>query len=86
MAQQVSGPVNAVAPEATTNGLFTDTLAHVLHRPAFVPVPNFALKTVFGELSQTLLEGANVRPKVLELSGFRFDYPRLEDALEALVG
>lgn len=85
-AQQVSGPVNAVAPEATTNELFTDTLAHVLRRPAFLPVPNFALRTVFGELSQTLLEGANVRPKVLELSGFRFDYPRLEDALEALVG
>lgn len=85
-AQHVSGPVNAVAPEATTNEHFTETLAHVLHRPAFLPVPNFALRTVFGELSQALLlEGANVRPRVLELSGFRFDYPRLEDALEAVV-
>jgi uncharacterized protein (TIGR01777 family) len=83
-AQQVRGPVNTVAPEATTNEHFTDTLAHVLHRPAFLPVPNFALKTVFGELSQALLEGANVRPRVLEHMGFRFDYPRLEDALEAL--
>lgn len=85
-AQHVSGPVNAVAPEATTNASFTETLAHVLKRPAFLSVPNFALKTVFGELSRTLLEGANVRPRVLELSGFRFDYPRLEDALEAVVG
>ena len=85
-AQSVRGPVNAVAPESTTNELFTETLAHVLHRPAFLPVPNFALKTVFGELSQALLEGANARPRVLELSGFRFDYPRLEDALEAIVG
>jgi uncharacterized protein (TIGR01777 family) len=83
-AQHVRGPINTVAPEATTNAHFTDTLAHVLHRPAFLPVPNFALKTAFGELSQALLEGANVRPRVLELTGFRFDYPRLEDALEAL--
>lgn len=85
-AQHVTGPVNTVAPEATTNELFTETLAHVLHRPAFLPVPNFALKTIFGELSQALLQGANVRPRVLELSGFRFDYPRLEDALESVVG
>jgi uncharacterized protein len=85
-AQTVRGPVNAVAPEATTNEHFTETLAHVLRRPAFLPVPNFALKSVFGELSQALLlEGANVRPRVLELTGFRFDYPRLEDALETLV-
>jgi uncharacterized protein (TIGR01777 family) len=84
-AQTVSGAVNAVAPEATKNEHFTETLAHVLGRPAFLPVPNFALKTVFGELSQALLEGANVRPRVLELSGFRFDYPRLEDALESVV-
>jgi uncharacterized protein (TIGR01777 family) len=83
-AQQISGPVNCVAPEATTNETFTETLAHVLRRPAFLPVPNFAIKTVFGELSEALLEGANVRPRVLELSGFRFDYPRLEDALEAI--
>jgi NAD dependent epimerase/dehydratase family enzyme len=85
-AQNVRGAVNAVAPEATTNEHFTETLAHVLRRPAFLPVPNFALKGVFGELSQALLEGANVRPRALELSGFRFDYPRLEDALEAMVG
>lgn len=84
-ANQMRGPVNCVAPEATTNEVFTETLAHVLRRPAILPVPNFAIKTVFGELSQALLEGANVRPRALELSGFRFDYPRLEDALEAIL-
>jgi uncharacterized protein len=46
----------------------------------------FALRAALGELSQVLLEGANVRPRVLEHTGFRFDYPRLEDALEALLG
>jgi uncharacterized protein len=83
-ASQVSGPVNTVAPEATTNQEFTEVLGRALHRPALVAVPNFALRGVLGELSQVVLEGANVRPRVLEHVGFRFDYPRLEDALEAL--
>ena len=81
----ISGPVNSVAPEATTNEDFTEVLSRVLRRPAWFAVPNFALKTALGELSQMLLEGANVRPRVLEQAGFRFDYPRLEDALEAIV-
>jgi uncharacterized protein len=83
--QGISGPVNTVAPEATNNQDFSETLAHVLGRPAFLPVPQLALKAALGELSQVVLEGANVRPRVLDQSGFRFDYPRLEDALEAIL-
>jgi uncharacterized protein len=85
-AQTISGPVNTVAPEATTNEHFTEVLSAVLHRPALFSVPNFALKGALGELSQALLEGANVRPRVLEQAAFRFDYPRLEDALVSLIG
>jgi NAD dependent epimerase/dehydratase family enzyme len=85
-APSISGAVNTVAPEATTNEDFTEVLSRALRRPAWLSVPNFALKTALGELSQMLLEGANVRPRVLEQVGFRFDYPRLEDALEAIVG
>jgi uncharacterized protein (TIGR01777 family) len=84
-AQTIGGPVNCVAPEATTNEQFVETLSIVVHRPAWFAVPNFALRSALGELSQALLEGANVRPRVLEQAGFRFDYPRLEDALEAIV-
>lgn len=85
-ANDLSGPVNSVAPEATTNEEFTETLGRTLHRPTLFTLPQFALKTALGELSQVLLEGANVRPRVLEQAGFRFDYPRLEDALEAVLG
>jgi uncharacterized protein (TIGR01777 family) len=85
-ATEIRGPVNAVAPEPVTNEEFTETLGRVVRRPTLLPVPNFALRAALGELSQVLLEGANVRPRVLEQAGFRFDYPRLEDALEALLG
>jgi NAD dependent epimerase/dehydratase family enzyme len=69
-----------------TNELFTDTLAAALHRPAAIPVPAFALKAALGSemAKELLLTGANVRPKKLEIAGYRFELPRLEDALAAL--
>ena len=83
----LSGPVNAVAPESVTNALFTETLARVLHRPAPLPVPAFALRAALGSdfASELLLGGANVRPRKLEVAGYRFEYPRLDDALEAML-
>jgi uncharacterized protein (TIGR01777 family) len=83
----VSGPVNAVAPEAITNEQFTEALGNVLSRPTVLPVPAFALKAVVGaELAQqALLTGANVRPRKLEVAGYRFEYPRIDDALEAML-
>jgi uncharacterized protein (TIGR01777 family) len=84
-ATEITGVVNAVAPEPVTNEAFTEVLGRIVRRPTLLPVPVFALKAALGELSQVLLEGANVRPRVLEHAGFRFDYPRLEDALEAVL-
>jgi uncharacterized protein (TIGR01777 family) len=84
-ATEINGVVNAVAPEPATNEEFTHLLGRIVRRPTLLPLPVFALKAALGELSQVLLEGANVRPRVLEHAGFRFDYPRLEDALEALL-
>jgi uncharacterized protein (TIGR01777 family) len=83
---ELSGPVNVVAPENVTNALFADTLAATLHRPAAIPVPGFVLKAAFGSemARELLLTGANVRPKKLEIAGYRFELPRLEDALAAL--
>jgi len=82
----VAGPLNAVAPEAVTNATFTATLARVLHRPAFLPVPAAALRLAFGQMAQeTLLAGARVEPEVLRASGYPFRFPRLEDALVAAV-
>jgi uncharacterized protein (TIGR01777 family) len=78
----LSGAVNAVAPNAVTNQEFTKTLGKVLSRPTFLPVPEFAIKTLFGEMGETLLlEGARVLPQKLQDAGFEFDFPNLEDAM-----
>jgi uncharacterized protein (TIGR01777 family) len=78
----IRGPVNAVAPEPVRNADFTRTLGRVLHRPAVIPVPAFALRLAFGEMADgAILASARVVPAVLQASGFQFKYPKLEGAL-----
>jgi len=83
----LSGPVNAVAPNPVTNREFTRTLAKILRRPAFVPLPAFAARLALGEMAnELLLASARVAPARLLEAGFEFGFPRLEDALGALLG
>lgn len=80
-----SGFINAVSPQVVTNKEFTKTLATVLNRPAFLPAPSFALKVIFGEMSEILLEGQWVIPqKALDLN-YQYEFPSLESALSNLV-
>jgi uncharacterized protein (TIGR01777 family) len=76
------GPVNVVAPGAVTNAEFTATLARVLGRPAFLPVPVSVLRLVFGQMAQeTVLASARVRPARLLEQGFAFQHSDLAAAL-----
>ncbi|MCW5947292.1 MAG: TIGR01777 family oxidoreductase [Fimbriimonadales bacterium] len=78
----ISGPVNVVAPNPVTNLEFTRTLAKVLQRPAWFPVPAFAARAIAGPMVDELLFfSARVYPKRLIESGFEFHYPTLEEAL-----
>jgi uncharacterized protein len=83
----LSGPVNAVAPNPVTNADFTRALAKALHRPAIFPVPAFALKILFGEMSQILLGGQRVLPQAALRAGFQFRFAQLSEALrQSIVG
>jgi uncharacterized protein len=82
----LTGPVNAVAPHPVTNAVFTHELAAALHRPAIFPVPAFALKILFGEMSQILLGGQRVIPQKALRAGFQFRYAELGDALRQSIG
>lgn len=79
--QDVRGVLNAVAPAPVTNLEFTTTLARVLARPAFVPVPSLALQLALGEMAGVLLQGQRVLPEAAEGYGFRFRHPDLAGAL-----
>ncbi len=80
----VSGPVNMTAPSPVTNRVFTETLAGVLKRPAFLPMPTCAAKLVFGDMSDLLLKGQRVLPERLQDIGFQYDYSDIHKALEAV--
>lgn len=84
----VEGPVNLTAPAPVTNREFAQTLARVLQRPSFLPVPSFGPKLILGSeaASALLFEGQKVLPRVLERSGYRFAHAELEVALRALLG
>jgi uncharacterized protein (TIGR01777 family) len=77
----VSGPVNISGPQPVTNAEFSAALGRVLHRPALVPVPGFALRLAAGELGTAVLESRRVLPGVLVRKGFQFAHPTVEEAL-----
>lgn len=82
---RLSGPVNAVAPEPVRNRDFARALGEVFYRPAFIPLPRFALRLMLGELADAILASQRVVPKKLEAVGFKWQYPELPKALETIV-
>jgi hypothetical protein len=82
----LEGPVNLTSPNPATNAQFTRALAAQLHRPAFLPVPAFALRLTFGEIAdEVLLSGARAYPAKLAAAGFQFSHASLVHALPALL-
>jgi NAD dependent epimerase/dehydratase family enzyme len=78
-----SGAVNAGSPQPVTNREFSQALGRALHRPAFAPVPAFALRLLYGDMAQIVTEGRRAVPKrALEL-GYTFAHPHLDEALRS---
>jgi uncharacterized protein (TIGR01777 family) len=83
--QDLSGPFNLVSPNPKTNRDFGKAVGRVLHRPALMRVPAFALKLVLGEMSMVVLEGQRVIPQRLVEAGFQFSHPELQEAVKDIV-
>jgi uncharacterized protein len=80
---EMSGPVNATAPNPVTNAELTKALAHAVRRPALVTVPAPVLRTALGGLSAALLSSHRVVPAKLDRAGFDFHNPTIDQALRA---
>lgn len=79
------GVYNLTAPHPVTNHSFSKTLARLMHRPAAVPVPAFALRMLLGEAADLALEGQRVLPRRLLNNGFNFSFDNIEQALSDLL-
>jgi uncharacterized protein (TIGR01777 family) len=81
----VSGPINAVAPESVRMNTFCEILGRILHRPSWIPVPRVAMNILLGELGTLMTTGQRVIPAKAIAGGYRFQYPTLEPALQAIL-
>lgn len=83
----IEGPVNCTAPAPVTNRELTRALNRALDvRSLAPPAPAFALRLLLGEFGSFLLTGQRAVPRRLSALGFSFTHPRLEEALEELIG
>jgi uncharacterized protein len=85
---ELAGPLNAVAPLPVTNREYASTLAHVMRRPAFVPVPAFGPRLLLGDegAREMVQASQRVSPARLAASGHTFRHPTLEACLRHQLG
>ncbi len=80
----VNGIVNATAPNPVTNRELSKALGRALHRPAFAPVPKFAVAALRGrELADVVAGSARVLPRRALDMGYEFRHPDLDEALRS---
>jgi uncharacterized protein (TIGR01777 family) len=75
------GPVNATAPDPVTNANFTRALGRALQRPAVLPTPLFAVRLLFGEMSEIITASQRALPRAAQAAGFDFKHPEVFAAL-----
>jgi uncharacterized protein len=81
---KMGGPVNVVSPNPVRNAEFARTVGKILHRPAILPAPAFALRLALGEMADALLLASQrAQPQKLLTAGYQFRYADLEGALRA---
>lgn len=79
---EVSGPVHLSAPNPRRNASAMKALAQAKNRPAFMPIPLFAMKIVAGQFAEELAISQQITPDDLLADGFAFRWPELEPAAE----
>ena len=81
LGSELAGAVNVCAPNPVTSEQFTDALGKALRRPTIFPAPAFAVRTLFGEMSDVLLRGRRALPARLLDAGFEFTAPTIDVGL-----
>jgi uncharacterized protein len=84
--RKLAGPMNAVAPQVCTQAEFTRTSAASFHRRAWLHAPAAPMRWLMGEMSDLLLRGQPVQPRVALAAGYRFQHGELLAACASLAG
>lgn len=78
---KIKGAVNASSPNPVRMKDFAKIIGKILHRPGFIPAPEFLLRILFGDVAEAVIAGRRALPKKLTEAGFKFKY---ENAVEAV--
>lgn len=83
--KQMQGTYNAVGPKAERNKILTAAIAEAKGKSALaMPTPAFILKAAMGDMANMVLDSVRASSDKIEDTGFKFDYPKLVDALKDL--
>lgn len=83
--RDVSGALNAVAPNPVTNAELSRTVADELGRPLFLQVPAPLLRLATGELADLLLHSERAISDRAQRTGYAFQHPTLQEALRTVL-
>lgn len=84
---ELEGPVNLTAPNPVTMDTYTQTLADVLSRPAFLTVPTSLVRTAAGEMADDMiLASARAVPQKLQDTRYDFGFSALPEGLRHVLG
>jgi uncharacterized protein len=85
--EKIAGPVNLTGPAPASANDIGRALAREMHRPFWIPAPAWALRLALSAAAtdSLLLSDADVRPTVLEETGFRFTHPTAAEAVATAV-
>lgn len=82
--QKLSGAFNLAGPTPVISREVTKTLAHMMKRPHWLGLPEFAVKLLLGEAGrELLLASQKVIPTALVDAGFEFSDKTIADALSS---
>lgn len=85
-APDVAGVFNAAAPNPARNKQLVQSTAKALGRAAVIaPAPALALRLALGEMSVVVLNSNRVSAQKVLQSGFRFEHPELDEALNSIL-
>ncbi|HCC92714.1 MAG TPA: TIGR01777 family protein [Flavobacteriaceae bacterium] len=83
---KIKGSYNASSPQYINHSEFNHTLARKMNKPFFIPnIPAFVMKLALGEMSSLVLNGSRIDATKIQETGFKFQYPTLEKALDELL-
>ena len=82
----IRAAVNVTTSDPPSQAEFARALGVAVDKPARLPAPAWALRTLLGEKAGLVLKGQRAVPNRLKAHGFRWQFAELERALADLVG